>query len=542
MAQETQPGRVVAGRFRLDEVLARGGYGIVWKARDQMLGLDVAVKEVYLPPATSPKEHARRLVRAEREARNAAALRDHPHIVAVHDMVTEDDKPWMVMRLVAGHSLEQHLADEGPLPEATAIDAARCLLDALRAAHTAGIVHRDVKPANVMVADDGSFLLTDFGIAVHSTDTSLTTTGDLVGSLEYVAPERAHGGDDEPAGDLFSLGATLYQAVEDVSPFRRDNPTATIVALLTEPPPRPRRAGRLELLITALLEKDPARRPTVAQALLMLDDPSTWTSEQVRGDDASSASQPPPEATPPANGSSAQKATPGATPAAGGSKASTAGTRSKGTSSTPKQPTARATVATRKPAGAAQGSGNNGNGSNSNSNSNSNGSAAAALLVIVAAVAVFLAVHETKKDDANASGSSTTVGTATYDPYIPRSTEPDPITTTEDTPTTPANAGCSEAIDAMQNQFDLMPSPMTTADRPTVAVRFRDMASDLDSAADEATDGSVESAIRALAADARALSDSETAPGFSGYDTASDAMTDDLDELKTTCAAAATAA
>ncbi|MEU6657636.1 protein kinase [Streptomyces sp. NPDC046821] len=273
---ETRPGRVIGGRYRLDEALARGGFGVVWKARDLQLELGVAVKEVYLPPATSPQEHSARLVRARREARNAAALRDRPHIVAVHDMITEDDRPWMVMRLVDGHSLEQHLATRGALSVQQAVHAARCLLRALAAAHEAGIVHRDVKPANVMMTEDGDYLLTDFGIAVHAADTSLTDTGAVIGSLEYMAPERFDG-QDLPVGDLFSLGATLYQATEGVSPFRRANANATLSALLGDPPPAPRDAGPLAPLITVLLDKDPRRRPTIAEALRLLDTPPKQT-------------------------------------------------------------------------------------------------------------------------------------------------------------------------------------------------------------------------------------------------------------------------
>jgi serine/threonine protein kinase len=274
--REARPGTVIGGRYRLDTALARGGFGVVWKARDLQLELGVAVKEVYLPPATSPQEHAARLVRARREARNAAALRDRPHIVAVHDMVTQDDRPWMVMRLVDGHSLEQHLATRGTLPVGEAVRAARCLLRALAAAHDAGIVHRDVKPANVMMTDDGDYLLTDFGIAVHTTDTSLTDTGAIIGSLEYMAPERFNG-EDLPAGDLFSLGAMLYQATEGISPFRRAHPNETLTALLGESPPALRKAGPLAPLITGLLDKDPRRRPTVTEALRMLDTPPTRT-------------------------------------------------------------------------------------------------------------------------------------------------------------------------------------------------------------------------------------------------------------------------
>src|SRR5690606_38171755 len=147
-------------------------------------------KEVWLPPTSSPAEHRKRLAYAVREARNAARLRDHPHIVAVHDVVVEDDLPWMVMRLVDGESLEQRLATGGPLPASRAAEIATALLKALQAAHEAGIVHRDLKPANVMLTADGHVLLTDFGISVRQSDTSLTTTGAVIGSAEYMAPER----------------------------------------------------------------------------------------------------------------------------------------------------------------------------------------------------------------------------------------------------------------------------------------------------------------------------------------------------------------
>ncbi|MZD06526.1 protein kinase [Streptomyces sp. SID5785] len=272
--RETRPGTVIGGRYRLEVALARGGFGVVWKAHDLRLELAVAVKEVYLPPATSPEEHAARLTRARREARHAAALRDRPHIVAVHDMVIEEDRPWMVMRLVDGRSLEQHISARGVLPAGQAMRAARCLLGALAAAHGAGIVHRDVKPANVMMTADGDCLLTDFGIAQHATDTSLTGSGAVIGSLEYMAPER-FSGQDLPAGDLFSLGVTLYQATEGVSPFLRGDAGATLAALLRETPPVPRNAGELTGVITALLDKEPRHRPTADEALRLLDAPAT---------------------------------------------------------------------------------------------------------------------------------------------------------------------------------------------------------------------------------------------------------------------------
>lgn len=246
----------------------------MWRAYDEMLDVEVAVKEVRLPQQSvlaSGAEHRDRLVRAAREARNAARLRDHPHIVAVHDVIVEDGAPWIVMRLVEGRSLEELLRTEGPLSAPRAAEVAAALLEALKAAHAAGIVHRDVKPANVMLTDDGQVLLADFGIAVNETDTALTTTGGVIGSVEYMAPERLQGAQDQAAGDLFSLGATPYQAVEGISPFRRETPTATIAAIaLHEPPPMQHASPILAAIITALLTKVPAARPSVDSTLAIL--------------------------------------------------------------------------------------------------------------------------------------------------------------------------------------------------------------------------------------------------------------------------------
>jgi serine/threonine protein kinase len=257
---------VVGGRYRLVKTLHTGGFGRVWQAHDQRLHEDVAVKEVWLPPAVSAAERTERLVRAEREARNAARLRNHPNIVAVRDVVTEDGVPWIVMRLVTGHSLAEDLAASGPLSPAQVIYVADCLLKALSAAHGAGIVHRDVKPANVMFTESGEVLLTDFGIAVHDADTTLTGTGMLIGSVDYIAPERIQGHDSKPAGDLFSLGVTLYQAVTGVSPFHRDAVAASLAAILFQEPPPPRCPAGLATLITRLLAKDPRQRPTLPLA------------------------------------------------------------------------------------------------------------------------------------------------------------------------------------------------------------------------------------------------------------------------------------
>ncbi|MFI7136055.1 serine/threonine-protein kinase [Nonomuraea sp. NPDC050153] len=264
-----QPGYMVSGRYRLIAVLGSGGFGRVWRAHDQVLDVDVAIKELQLLPGMSKAEQDKRLERTAREARNAVRLRAHENIVAIHDIVS-DDLPWIVMELIDGQSLHEHLDTQGPLPVEQAVQLAAGLLAALGAAHQAGIVHRDIKPANVMLSAEGRVLLTDFGIAVHTTDTTLTATGMLIGSPEYMAPERLRGTDGLPASDLFSLGVTLYQAVEGVSPFRRDTQPAALTAVLLEDPPPPQRAGRLAPLITRLLDKDPHSRPTVEETLAML--------------------------------------------------------------------------------------------------------------------------------------------------------------------------------------------------------------------------------------------------------------------------------
>ncbi|MFI6940393.1 protein kinase [Streptomyces sp. NPDC050418] len=295
------PERVVGGRYRLVGPLGEGGFGRVWKAHDEALGVHVAVKEVRLPQQSGPgsdTEQHDRVVRAAREARNAARLRDHPHVVAVHDVVVEDGTPWIVMRLVDGCSLEERLRGEGPLPARSVAELATALLKALKAAHAAGIVHRDLKPANVMLTDDGQVLLADFGIAVHETDTRLTATGGVIGSAEYMAPERLNGSQDQASGDLFSLGATLYEAVEGISPFRRDTPTATMAAVALQDPPPMRQADPvLAAVITALLAKEPAERPGVDSTLAMLraaSAPSAPTAPL-----APPAGQPAPPAVPP---------------------------------------------------------------------------------------------------------------------------------------------------------------------------------------------------------------------------------------------------
>lgn len=262
------PTRVIAGRYRLLAALGSGGMGRVWRAHDQQLGVDVAVKEVFRRPGIPDSHWEELLIRARREARHGARLRDHANIVAVHDVVIEDGIPWTVMRLVKGVSLESRLS-RGRLTVEDTAKVAAAVLGALGAAHDAGIIHRDVKPANIMLADDGGVLLTDFGIAINEVDTKLTQDGGIIGSMAYIAPERADGEEGSEAGDLFSLGATLYQATEGKSPFQRDTLTGTLRAVAIHEPPPPANAGHLAPLITALLRKEPGDRPTVTAALAM---------------------------------------------------------------------------------------------------------------------------------------------------------------------------------------------------------------------------------------------------------------------------------
>src|SRR3954469_20939877 len=234
--------RLVAGRYRLHPPLGRGGMGVVWAAEDELLQRAVAVKEVRFPPTVSDEERETLRERTMREARTAARL-DHPCAVRVFDVCEDDDQPFIVMELLAGRSLSDIVREDGPVSPAMTAEIGLCLLDALEAAHSAGIVHRDVKPGNVVVRDDGRVTLTDFGIASTAGDPSITSTGLLLGSPAYISPERARGGSPQPASDLWSLGATLYTAVEGHPPFDKSDPFATLTAVVTEEPEPCRRAG-----------------------------------------------------------------------------------------------------------------------------------------------------------------------------------------------------------------------------------------------------------------------------------------------------------
>ncbi|MGY1643418.1 serine/threonine-protein kinase [Geodermatophilus sp. SYSU D00703] len=298
-AEPSTADRLVAGRYALREVLGRGGMGVVWLATDLKLERPVAVKEVTF--ALHLTEEERRVLRARtlREARTAARL-DHPCVTAVYDVVEEDGRPWLVMEHVESCSLQQIVDQQGPLPWPAVARIGLDVLSALEAAHRAGIVHRDVKPANVLVAPDGHACLTDFGIATATGDSAITTTGAIIGSPSYMAPERANGEQPRPPVDLWSLGATLYTAVEGRPAFAKGEPMATLLAVVTEEPAPMVRAGPLEPLLRGLLTKDPARRATAEQARRDLEaalaqaEPAAWSPPRP-APPRSDVADPPPE-------------------------------------------------------------------------------------------------------------------------------------------------------------------------------------------------------------------------------------------------------
>jgi serine/threonine protein kinase len=255
---------LVAGRYRLYEPVGSGGMGRVWMARDEMLDRDVAVKEFVPPEWMTDGEKARLRDRTLREARSAARL-NHPHVVRIYDVVHAEDLPWIVMEYVPSRSLHQVINEEGPLPPVAAARIGLDVLSALTAAHRAGVLHRDVKPHNVLIGTDGRVVLTDFGLATFVDDGSVTGPGLVVGSPQYVSPERARDGASTVESDLWSLGATLYAAVEGRSPYARDSAMATLMALATEEPDRPVLAGPLAPVLTGLLRHEPTERLTARE-------------------------------------------------------------------------------------------------------------------------------------------------------------------------------------------------------------------------------------------------------------------------------------
>ncbi|MDM4722473.1 protein kinase [Micromonospora sp. WMMA1363] len=263
------PPQLVADRYRLISPLGQGGMGRVWKARDEVLHRDVAIKELVPPPSLTDEERREMRERSLREARAIARL-NHINVVRIFDVLRTDGDPWIVMEYVASKSLQDTLTEEGPVSPAQAVEIGLGVLGALKAAHKAGVMHRDVKPGNVLLGNDGRVVLTDFGLATIPGDPNVTRTGMVLGSPAYIAPERARDGTAGPEADLWSLGATLYAAVEGKSPYARPSAIATLAALATEPLPPPRNAGPLRPVLNGLLRKEPNDRITaeVAERLL----------------------------------------------------------------------------------------------------------------------------------------------------------------------------------------------------------------------------------------------------------------------------------
>ncbi|MEU6377637.1 serine/threonine-protein kinase [Streptomyces sp. NPDC046909] len=262
-------GLLLAGRYRLADTIGSGGMGRVWRAHDEVLHRAVAIKELTAALYVSESDQERLLHRTRAEARAAARI-NHSAVVTVHDVLDHDARPWIVMELIEGGSLADAVKERGRVEPAEAARIGLWVLRALRAAHSAGVLHRDVKPGNVLLSHDGRVLLTDFGIAQIEGDTTITRTGEVVGSVDYLAPERVRGHDPGPASDLWALGATLYTAVEGRSPFRRTSPIGTMQAVVEEEPAAPVNAGVLGPVLAALLRKDPAARPSAAEAERML--------------------------------------------------------------------------------------------------------------------------------------------------------------------------------------------------------------------------------------------------------------------------------
>ncbi|MFC7647752.1 serine/threonine-protein kinase [Streptosporangium lutulentum] len=261
--------RVLADRYELISPLGRGTMGTVWRAHDRSLGREVAIKEIRQEPGLSEAQRTELRERMIREGRMAARI-SHPSVATIHDAIVEDGSPWIIMELVQARSLERVIEEEGPLPPRLVAEIGVDLLGALRAAHAQGVLHRDVKPGNVLITESGRVVLTDFGIAKAVGDTSLTRTGMVIGSPGYTAPERARGEHTGPESDLWSLGATLYFAVEGRPAYERSSVSETLAALMSEQVDTPTQAGPLRPVLEQLLNRDYKTRLTAAQASAIL--------------------------------------------------------------------------------------------------------------------------------------------------------------------------------------------------------------------------------------------------------------------------------
>ncbi|NUS02630.1 MAG: serine/threonine protein kinase, partial [Nonomuraea sp.] len=264
-----QQTRLLAERYELIAPLGRGTMGTVWRARDRALGREVAVKEIRQDPGLTEEQRAELRERMVREGRIASRI-NHPSVAAIHDVLIQDDSPWIIMELIEARSLEQVIEEEGPLPPRLVAEIGVDLLGALRAAHAQGITHRDVKPGNVLITENGRVVLTDFGIAKAEGDSRLTKTGMVIGSPGYTAPERARGEYTGPESDIWSLGATLYFAVEGRPAYERATIAETLAALLSESADPPTQAGQLRPVLNGLLNKDHRQRLSAAKAETLL--------------------------------------------------------------------------------------------------------------------------------------------------------------------------------------------------------------------------------------------------------------------------------
>jgi serine/threonine protein kinase len=267
MGEATTAPHTIAGRYRIERPIGRGGMGAVWLCHDERLGREVAVKQI----GTLPGETAPDLARAMREARSSAAL-NHPHVVSIYDVVEEDGHIWLVMEYVASRTLAQVIGQDGPLsPEAT-LGIGVQIAEALEATHAAGTVHRDVKPGNILVTADSVAKISDFGIARAHDQSQLTGSGQVIGTPMYFAPELARGEKPTPAADVWALGASLYAAVEGHPPYEsHPNALALLATIASTPPNPPRRAGILDEPISRMLDPDPGSRWTMAHAAHELD-------------------------------------------------------------------------------------------------------------------------------------------------------------------------------------------------------------------------------------------------------------------------------
>jgi eukaryotic-like serine/threonine-protein kinase len=286
------PQPLIADRYRLIQMLGSGGMGRVWLARDELLHRDVAIKEVIPPPGLTDAEREELGRRTLREARTAARL-NHPNVVRIYDVLPTEPRPWIVMEYLPARSLQQVINEEGPLAPTRVAAVGLSVLAALQAAHGAGVVHRDVKPSNVLLAADGRVVLTDFGLATfEGGDGTLTRPGLVLGSPQYVAPERARDGTSSAESDLWSLGALLYAAVEGRSPYARSTTWATLTALATEDPAPPKRAAGLKPVLNALLRKNPQARAGYAEVERLLGRAAAgesrrwWSRRRRQGEDA----------------------------------------------------------------------------------------------------------------------------------------------------------------------------------------------------------------------------------------------------------------